>query len=67
MYKNINSRDPVITIANGVKINGQFKGVLAVDLFLEDIDKVLGSKGKIEEVEHYILGKKGKIITHPIK
>ncbi|MEJ8552996.1 EAL domain-containing protein [Tepidibacter sp. Z1-5] len=65
VYTDMTSQKPVITLTYAIRRNGDLKGVIAADIFLEDIYITFGIITHTENVDHYIVDVNGNIILHP--
>ena len=67
VYSDIDTGKPVITVSYALKKNDKLVGVIAADLFLEDLYNIYSIITKTENTMTYITDPYGNIILHPEK
>lgn len=65
VYADIDTGKPVITVSYALKKDGKLIGVIAADLFLEDLYNIYNIITKTENTITYITDPYGNIILHP--
>lgn len=69
VYIDLETQKTTITISYAIRKDGEFKGVVGADYFLEDMYKLLKNvaDSDAEVISTYIVDDEGKIIIHPIE
>lgn len=67
VYADIDTEKPVITVSYALKKDDKLIGVIAADLFLEDLYNIYNIITKTENTMTYITDPYGNIILHPEK
>ncbi|WP_176461869.1 GGDEF domain-containing protein [Anaeromicrobium sediminis] len=65
VYTDLSTKKSVITLSYAIRKNGNLKGVIAVDIFLEDFYKTFSIITHKENVVNYIVDENGSIVLHP--
>ncbi len=67
VYTDVRSQKPVITLSYAIRKNGNLKGVIAADIFLEDFYKTFSIITHTENSVHYIVDANGNVVLYPVK
>jgi diguanylate cyclase (GGDEF)-like protein len=67
VYADIDTEKPVITVSYALKKDNKIIGVIAADLFLEDLYNIYSIITKTENTMTYITDPYGNVILHPEK
>lgn len=67
VYADRSTQKPVVTLSYAIRRNGELKGVIAADVFLEDFYKTFSIITHTENAVHCIVDGNGNIVLHPVK
>jgi len=67
VYSDLFTNKPVITLSYALRSEGKLLGVIAADLYLEDINNVYGFISDSKDTKYFILDSKKNIIVHSLE